>query len=100
MVNRWAENPFAAMCLPAAMAGQRDAHVTVTPGLYGDDSILVGGAGNDLIIGGQGRDILVGGFGSHEYNDSPATDSGASEARDHRGAGRRLAGGGGRRGFG
>ncbi len=75
VANRWAEDSFAAMSWPAAMAGQRDAHATITPGLDGEESILVGGAGNDLIIGGQGRDILVGGFGSHDYNYRSATDN-------------------------
>jgi hypothetical protein len=75
VLNPPAENLLAAMSLPAAMAGQRDAHVTATPGLDGEDNVLVGGAGNDLIIGGQGRDILVGGFGSHDYDFRLAADS-------------------------
>jgi hypothetical protein len=78
VLNRGTENSFAAMSLPATMAGQRDALATATPGLDGEDSVLVGGAGNDLIIGGQGRDILVGGFGSHDYNYRSATDNEAS----------------------
>jgi hypothetical protein len=75
VLNRWAENSLAAMSLPAAMAGQRDALGTATPALDGEESVLVGGAGNDLIIGGQGRDILVGGFGSHDYDYRSATDN-------------------------
>ncbi len=49
--------------LSGSSVSPREGHVATTPGLDGDDSVLVGGAGNDLVIGGQGRNLMNGGFG-------------------------------------
>ena len=43
--------------------------MATTPCLDGDDSVLVGGAGNDLVIGGQGSNLMVGGFGFSSAGD-------------------------------
>jgi RHS repeat-associated protein len=46
-----------------------------TPGLDGDTSVLIGGAGNDLLIGGQGQNLMVGGFGFERVTEQQAETS-------------------------
>ena len=58
---------------------QRGGYEASIPGLDGDDSVLVGGAGNDLVIGGQGRNMLVGGFGSERVADDPSARVGSDQ---------------------
>jgi Ca2+-binding RTX toxin-like protein len=52
------------------MDSQRDGLLAATPGLDGDGSVLVGGAGNDLVIGGGGHNLMVGGFGFDRFEGS------------------------------
>jgi hypothetical protein len=51
------------LLFPAYSSPEKDVYATATPALYGDDSVLAGGTGNDLVIGGQGGNLLAGGFG-------------------------------------
>jgi Ca2+-binding RTX toxin-like protein len=45
------------------------------PARNGDDSVLVGGAGNDLIIGGVGRNLMTGGSGHDHVAEHGAANS-------------------------
>jgi hypothetical protein len=40
-----------------------DSLAASTPGLDGENGVLIGGDGNDLVIGGDGQNLMVGGFG-------------------------------------
>ncbi len=63
LLDRATETDFGGMLFQTSLNPQKDGHVATTPALDGDDSVLVGGAGNDLVIGGQGRNLMTGGFG-------------------------------------
>ncbi len=63
VLDHWSASPLAWMSVPSSINPQRDGQAATTPGLDGDDSVLVGGAGTDLVIGGAGRNLMVGGFG-------------------------------------
>jgi hypothetical protein len=76
--NRASENPFGGMLFPVSIDPPRDGHFARTPALDGDDSVLVGGTGNDVVIGGQGRNLMAGGFGF----DGIAKTHAAAQARD------------------
>jgi hypothetical protein len=75
VLDRWSESPFARLSFPAFIDPQRDGYAATTPGLDGDDSVLVGGSGNDLVIGGGGRNLMVGGFGFDQVAQDRAADS-------------------------
>jgi hypothetical protein len=63
LVDRAGANLLGGIIVPASIGPQKNGQVATTPGLDGDDSVLVGGTGNDLVIGGSGRNLIVGGFG-------------------------------------
>jgi hypothetical protein len=73
--ERWSESPFARLSFPSFIDPQSESRTARTPGLDGDDSVLVGGAGTDILIGGLGRDMLIGGFGNDKVI---ASDGGSS----------------------
>jgi Ca2+-binding RTX toxin-like protein len=84
VLDRVGENPLGQMDhFRESTDPVHDSFDTATPGLDGDGSVLVGGAGNDLIIGGQGRNLMVGGFGFDRIaenqpetrTDAPTTDT-------------------------
>jgi Ca2+-binding RTX toxin-like protein len=78
VLDRTSENSFGGMTFPASMNAPKDSLAAATPGLDGDDSVLVGGAGNDVVIGGQGRNLMAGGFGFDHFT----SDHASGQARD------------------
>jgi hypothetical protein len=64
------ENAFIGMTFAGPVDPHLDGHAATTPALDGDDSVLVGGAGNDLVIGGAGRNLLTGGFGFDQVTEN------------------------------
>ncbi len=64
VLERWSENAYGqANLLQALLASQDEGYTLKTPGIDGDDGVLVGGAGSDMVIGSPGRNLMVGGFG-------------------------------------
>jgi hypothetical protein len=63
VLERWSASSFVPMSRSELLDPQGDGYTRQTPGLDGDDGVLVGGTGNDLIIGDAGRNLMVGGFG-------------------------------------
>ncbi len=71
VLDRWVESPLAGMNA-GTIDPQRNGHAGTTPGLDGDDTVLIGGAGTDLVIGGSGQNLMVGGFGVDRGETSPS----------------------------
>jgi hypothetical protein len=81
VLDRWVESPLASMNA-GTIDPQRNGQAGTTPGLDGDDTVLIGGVGTDLVIGGSGQNLMVGGFGVDrgETGPSAAATLGESEA--------------------
>jgi hypothetical protein len=75
MLDRGNENPFLGMPFAGPVDPHLDGHAATIPELDGDDSLLVGGAGNDLLIGGAGRNLMAGGFGFDQVTANGAAKS-------------------------